>query len=86
MEGGTGEDKNRLLEDLLMSDGEMSDNEDSDEMDEGDNPFAGMYLFTYVTNEIKNIVWYVKIDKIIIMLIVMLMHCILCMQSGCQIC
>ena len=43
IEGGTGgEDKNRLLEDLLMSDGEMSDNEDdSDEMDEGDNPFAG---------------------------------------------
>jgi len=30
--------KNRLLEDLLMSDGEVSGTEESE--DEGDNPFA----------------------------------------------
>lgn len=36
---GDGEEKNRLLEDLLMSDGEMSNDEESE--DEGDNPFAG---------------------------------------------
>merc|ERR1711881_465919 len=33
-----GEEKSRLLEDLLMSDGELSGTEESE--DEGDNPFA----------------------------------------------
>ena len=53
LQDGSKEEKSRLLEDLLMSDGELSGDEDSDDH----NPFAHRKLTKNIHRNNKIMVW-----------------------------